>query len=241
MNSGYIKSILHYLKNTPFHPQWFVFKDNNRNLSEISSYVKGKVLDIGCSDKKVREFLSDDCQYIGLDYYKTAIEWYHSSPDAFGDAQNLPFKDKSIDSVLLLDVLEHLPAPENCIREINRVLITGGIFIIQVPFIYPLHDTPLDFQRWTLFGLRELINNNGFTIVHEKYEGNPLESAGLLMNIAICKTVLNWMRKKHPAAVSVVLLPVIIFCINVATKIVSYICPPDSFMPWGYRLALVKN
>ncbi len=240
MGSGFIKTFLDYLKNTPVHPQWFIFKDNYKSLSEISHYIKGRVLDIGCSNKEARKYLPDDCQYIGLDYYKTATEWYGSYPETYGDAQNLPFKDNSVNSVLLLDVLEHLPAPEKCIREIKRILIAGGVFIIQVPFIYPLHDVPLDFQRWTLFGLRELLKD-GFTIIEEIHQGNPLESASLMMNIAICKTILNWIKQKNPAALVIVLLPLIILCINIITKIIGYISPSDALMPWGYRLVLVKN
>ena len=49
--------------------------------------------------------------YIGLDYYQTATQWYKTKPHVYADAQNLPFADNSIDTVLFLDVMEHLQLP----------------------------------------------------------------------------------------------------------------------------------
>ena len=235
-----MKMFIDRMRGTPFHPQWFIFKDNYKRISALSDYIKGKTLDIGCSNKEVKKYLPDDCQYIGLDYYKTAIEWYGTLPEIFGDAQYLPFADNCIDSVLLLDVLEHLPDPGLCLNEVNRVLVGRGVFIILVPFLYPIHDAPLDFHRWTIFGLRKLVQRHGFKIVEERHEGNPAELAGLMMSIALSKTVLNWFHQKNPAAISVILLPFIIFIINISTTILAYMSPQDGIMPWGYRLVLEK-
>lgn len=236
-----IKIFLECIKATPFHPQWFVFRKNNRNICEIADLLSGNILDIGCGEKTINKYLPDDCRYIGLDYYITATEWYGSSPEIFGDAQSLSFADKSIDCVLLLDVMEHLPDPDKCLIEVRRVLVEGGVFIILVPFLYPIHDSPLDFGRWTLYGLREILNRHGFSITEEKHNGNVLESAGLLMNIALSKTILNWIRKKSPAALLVILLPFIVFIINISTWLLTYISPADDMMPWGYRIVLVKR
>ena len=60
-----------------------------------------------------------------------------------------PFTDAQFESVLLLDVLEHLRAPEVCITEIERVLKIRGKLFLKVPFLYPVHDAPFDFHRWT--------------------------------------------------------------------------------------------
>jgi len=51
--------------------------------------------------------------------------------------------DESIDGVLLLDVIEHLSQPDNCLGEIERVLVGGGVFIIAVLFLYSIYDAPL--------------------------------------------------------------------------------------------------
>jgi SAM-dependent methyltransferase len=50
-----------------------------------------------------------------------------------GDAAHLPFADASLDLVVALDVLEHLPDDRAATREIFRVLRPGGALIAFVP------------------------------------------------------------------------------------------------------------
>ena len=154
-----IKKALQPLRHTPFHPQW---QPPLKSQGDIFSGLSGQVLDIGCAESSIQQQLPSATKYIGLDYYKTATEWYQTRPDVFGDGQKLPFSDQSFDHVLLLDVLEHIPAPSDCLEEVRRVLKPGGTLIIQVPFLYPIHDAPLDFQRWTEFGLKRLAKQHGF-------------------------------------------------------------------------------
>jgi len=49
------------------------------------------------------------------------------------DAQHLPFREESVDAVLAISLLEHLPNPEICTHEASRILIEKGNFIIQLP------------------------------------------------------------------------------------------------------------
>jgi SAM-dependent methyltransferase len=50
-----------------------------------------------------------------------------------GDGAVLPFADQSLDLVLLVDVLEHLPRPRKTGAEIMRVLRPGGRCIVATP------------------------------------------------------------------------------------------------------------
>jgi SAM-dependent methyltransferase len=50
-----------------------------------------------------------------------------------GDAAALPFADASVDAVTMLDVLEHIPEPEEVLAEAHRVLRPGGVLILSVP------------------------------------------------------------------------------------------------------------
>jgi SAM-dependent methyltransferase len=96
--------------------------------------LKGKVLDIGCG---IGDMLSYRKNTVGLDVnplnvdfcWKRQLEAYVMKPDV------IPFKDKSFDSVLLDNVLEHIEKPSLLFKEIRRVLKPDGILLIGVPGI----------------------------------------------------------------------------------------------------------
>lgn len=75
------------------------------------------------------------------------------------DAEELPFKNDSCDGVICESSLEHFKDPTRAVQEMHRVLKSGGLVYISVPFIYGFHDSPNDYYRWTKEGLRELLRN----------------------------------------------------------------------------------
>jgi len=236
-----IRRLLAALGATPLHPQWFALRNQKPDRDFIRLHAGGVVLDIGCANRMISGFLPEGCHYIGLDYFETAHNWYGSRPDVYGDAQNLPVASSKVDTVLLLDVLEHLPRPERCISEIARVLKPQGKLIMQVPFIYPIHDAPLDFQRWTRYGFEEMAKKQGFKFAQITSVGEPLEAAALLTNIAMSKTVVNWIKQKNPAAVLVIFLPPLVLLFNVLAWAFCRMALAEEMMPIGYRLLLLKE
>ncbi len=236
-----LKKILKHLSSTPFHPQWLLFVLEEKRFKEIGGIACGLVLDIGCSEKKLKQYLSDSCQYIGLDYPDTADALYKTMPDVYGDAQNLAFADNTFDTISFLEVLEHLPNPQKAVQECYRVLKPRGRLIFSMPFLYPIHDAPFDFQRLTIHGLRQLFNSNYFKIVDEKPTGNPLTTATLLGNIALVKTILNSFKRKHPAFLMVFTLPVLIPLLNIIGILAEVLGSKDDFMAHGYTIQLVKE
>lgn len=236
-----VKKLLRFIQNTPLHPQWLILRHESNSLKNICQKANGRILDIGCAEKKPLNHLPANSNYIGLDYYFTAQNLYMTKPDIFGDAQNLPIASNSIDTVLLLDVLEHLPYPEQCIGEISRTLKKNGKLWIQVPFMYPIHDAPLDFHRWTEYGLKNLASKHELSIEEKHYFGKPLETASLIINIATCKTVLNWIEKKHPLSITAMLLPFTIPLINTIGWLSFKLSSPDDMMPLGYYMLWTKN
>jgi ubiquinone/menaquinone biosynthesis C-methylase UbiE len=68
-----------------------------------------------------------------------------------GDAGTLPFADKTFDHVLSNCTIEHIPDDEAALREMNRVLKTGGRLALTVPSD-PAEDAriPMRFLRWAL-------------------------------------------------------------------------------------------
>ncbi len=209
-------------------------------MQDAKRVAKGLVLDIGCGSQAPRSALEPQCTYVGLDYYKTAIEWYGSRPDAYADAQCLPIAGGSVETVLLLDVLEHLPRPRECLAEIARVLTPGGTLLLQVPFLYPLHDEPLDFQRWTSHGLRQIVSSAGLVVAETTPIGKPLETAGLMLNLALSKSCIEWLNARHPAAILVILMPILIPLVNCLTLLMGALGNSDGMMPHAYRLVCKK-
>jgi len=228
-------------KKTPLHPQWFAFYRESADLRKICSGMHGMVVDIGCAECKPKSILSNDSQYLGIDYYATAKHWYFTRPDVFADAHYIPLRSESVDNVLLLDVLEHLVDPDKCLKEIFRVLKPGGTLTIQVPFLYPIHDAPRDFLRWTRYGLLNASQRHGFEVLEEEAIGHPLESAALNTCIAVTKTVLNAWHQKSILSIFALFLPFIVVSINVLAWLGARLTQFDSFMPYGYRMKWAKN
>ena len=46
------------------------------------------------------------------------------------DAENIPFEDEFFDSIIMISSMHHLPHPEKMLKEVRRVLKTGGVFIV---------------------------------------------------------------------------------------------------------------
>lgn len=127
----------------------------------------GKLLDVGCGSKPYRE-LCRATEYIGLEIDSPEAR-ARGYADFFYQGDAFPFPDASFDSALANQVLEHVFQPEAFVAEIRRVLKPGGKVLLTVPFVWEEHEQPRDFARYTSFGLRALLERNGFEIlVQEK-------------------------------------------------------------------------
>jgi SAM-dependent methyltransferase len=72
------------------------------------------------------------------------------------DAHNIPFKDSSLDGVIVQAVLEHVVEPYICVEEIYRVLKEDGLVYSETPFMQQVHLGKYDFTRFTHLGHRRL-------------------------------------------------------------------------------------
>ena len=229
-----LRRLLAPLRKTPLHPQWLSGKDADLQKQWIAGRIYGRLLDIGCGSKPLDKCLPDGVEYIGLDYPPTVVKGYDGKADVFGDGQRLPFKDDSFDCVALLDVMEHLPWPEAAFNEIIRVTHAGGLIITQTPFLYPLHDLPHDFQRWTREGLARFCERHPVTLVELRHYGRPLETAAVLTNLAFAKGMLESLHSRKMGLLLLPLAAASILIINLVGWSLARLLPDKGFMPLGY-------
>jgi SAM-dependent methyltransferase len=143
--------------------------------THVKSHCHGRLLDLGCGKAPFyglyREYVSET----------VCIDWGNSLHgcdylDAECDlTKDLPFADASFDSILLSDVLEHIPTPDLLWREMGRLLKPGGKLLLSVPFFYWLHEDPYDYYRYTKYALRRFAEVNGFEIILIKELGGAPE------------------------------------------------------------------
>lgn len=202
------------LRCTPLHPQWFAFRDERRTQRWVAEIARGRVLDIGCAGGWARHTVSAQCDYVGLDYPLTAQGIYGTRPDVFADGASLPFHEDSFDTILLLEVLEHVAEPERVLSEIARVLKSGGILLLSMPFLYPLHDAPHDYQRYTAPGLKHAVARAGLDCDEPVPRNCGFHAAALLSAIACAEGVLSATRVRRWRVIFAPLLVLSIPVIN---------------------------
>jgi len=83
-------------------------------------------------------------------------------PNILADINNLPFKNNSISNFGCFNVLELLQFPKIAIEEIYRVLNKSGYLVGYVPFLYPIHNQPVDYWRFSNNSLHQILNDAGF-------------------------------------------------------------------------------
>src|ERR1700687_3298717 len=108
------------------------------------------VIDLGCGSG-IFTYLLNQRGYdvAGLDISPKLLELARRKyPDLQfdeGDVEALPYKDASVDGVLLSGLVHHLPDAGRCAAEVRRVLKPKGRFVAfdpnpADPFMYPYRD-----------------------------------------------------------------------------------------------------
>jgi len=133
-------------------------------------YASGLLLDVGCGNKPYKNiFVSKVNSYVGVDVADSPHR--KVTPEVYGYALNLPFKNASFDTVLCTQVLDDLPEPGLAIKEMSRVLKKGGYLILTAPQSWGIHDAPHDYYRFTKFGLAYLIQCADLSMVECEVRG----------------------------------------------------------------------
>lgn len=171
-------------------------------------HASGRLVDIGCGVKPYAGvFAPYVTEHVGVDH--------PSSPnpqqriDVFAEVYALPFEDASFDTALMSEVLEHLEEPVDALREAHRVLRPDGTIILTTPLMWPLHEEPRDFFRYTPHGLRHVLGRAGFVDVEVVPLAGQWTTLALLSGYALRKSPLGrrarlfdlWLRASHRLAI----------------------------------------
>lgn len=180
----------------------FLFK----KLRKHAAVIHGQLLDFGCGRKPYKSLFNVQ-EYIGIDVEQSGHSHQGEDVDVFFDGVNIPFSHESFDGVLMTEVLEHVFEPDKVLAEIHRVLKPEGKFLLTVPFVWPEHEVPYDYARYTPYALKHLLAKHGFEI-KEIESGPPATSTFVQLFTAVVYSVLPRNKWVKLAGTMVLIAPV---------------------------------
>ena len=166
----------------------FKIPEYKKHLDLISRLLpgKGRLLDFACGAGHFFE----QAQIAGWDAHgselgnwaKIACESRNVSNIHIGQLQDINFPDEHFDVVYAAQVFEHLSNPRNDIKEISRILRSGGILYANVPNYrtlsimlgkdrFTFNEPPQHINYFTPKSFAYMIKSSGFFIEHLTTEG----------------------------------------------------------------------
>ena len=146
----------------------------NACLEMLAAHACGHLADFGCGKVPLYGYYRDLVSDV------TCIDWpasLHESGhvDVFADLNEpTSIAENSFDTILSSSVLEHIWKHDVFWDEMARTLKSGGKIILNVPFLYWIHEAPHDYFRWTRYALAKACEERNLRIVHlEPYAGGP--------------------------------------------------------------------
>jgi SAM-dependent methyltransferase len=167
--------------------------------AHIKEYARGKLIDLGRGKVPLYAAYKDRVTD------NVCVDWENTSHDnLYLDFEcdlttDLPFKDREFDTIILSDVLEHIPQPERLWKEMSRILSNNGRILMNVPFYYWLHEEPNDYYRYTEFALRRFVESSGLKVTLLK----PIGGAPEILADILAKNFLRYPKLGRPLAILV--------------------------------------
>ena len=133
------------------------------------------LLDAGCGTQQYKKYCNH-LQYYGQDFGEYKPEklkeglqmdtWEYGKLTYIGNIWDIDEKDDSFDSILCTEVLEHIPYPNESIKEFSRLLKHNGNLILTAPYASLPHFQPYYYysgfsKEWYEY----ILEKNGFRIV----------------------------------------------------------------------------
>jgi 2-polyprenyl-3-methyl-5-hydroxy-6-metoxy-1,4-benzoquinol methylase len=121
-----------------FSMYWFARRYYAALVRRYAPNDGGKLLEMGCGLGHLLGLLQDNFQCVGIDLIDYSIEQTKlNAPKAEAyqmSADDLSaFESGTFSAVVALHLVEHLPDPAKTIREVNRLLKPGGLWLFATP------------------------------------------------------------------------------------------------------------
>ncbi len=144
--------------------------------------AKSRILDVGAGEQQYKKFCSH-LNYVSQDFAKydgngdftglQTINWDQSGLDIVCDIMDIPEPDASFDAIMCIEVLEHLPRPVEAIKEISRLIRSGGVLILTAPFCSLTHFAPYHFHTgFNRYFYETHLPANDLEILEIQHNGN---------------------------------------------------------------------
>ena len=134
------------------------------------------ILEIGCGNGYFLERLVKNgyTKLFGVDVVQSSVDectaklFPHVSIQK-ADGHALPFPNGGFDVVVMSHVLEHSPIPQVLLKEVKRVMNSGGIAFIEVPLEMHFTDKSAHFVLWeSKDDFDVFLRQNGWTIIRSE-------------------------------------------------------------------------
>jgi SAM-dependent methyltransferase len=185
------------IKYTKLFSRKGLYSNLDNELKKIQNKSQKTVLNIGSGGKVLEAIKKHGFEVIEIDIDPKR------NPDYVISIEDMSkFKNNEFDIILCLEVLEHVENPFKGIEESYRVLKKDGLFIGSTPFLFPIHDEPYDFYRYTRYGLKKMFSK--FSSFKVKEKNSYFESIYVL----VLRSYFN--KSRLEKLFFIILLPVII-------------------------------
>jgi SAM-dependent methyltransferase len=187
------------------NPFYFARRLLRKAVSDYAPQLTGRILDAGCGQKPYRP-LFNCVEYIGMDIQQEGHSHKCEQIDVFYDGMTFPFPNESFDGVLCSQVVEHVFNPDVFLGEVCRVLKPDGKLLLTVPFVWDEHEQPYDYARYSMFGLKHLLNKNGFDVIAHQKTGDDFRVLVQMTNLYIYKCTTKFRKTQIGGVISTMIL-----------------------------------
>lgn len=144
-----------------------------------------RILDAGAGELQYKR-LCNHLDYVSQDFAEyngkgdgkglQTKNWDNSKLDIISDITKIPVDPISFDVIMCIEVFEHLPYPDQAVKEFSRILKKHGKIIITAPFCSLTHFAPYHFcTGFNKYWYERILNDNGFKILEMEYNGSYFE------------------------------------------------------------------